>query len=331
MRVESSATHDFVSGHQGLQELGQKETEELGFVTRAVTRAHCSSGAPSTGLTGLSYIGSSTASVRPSHRPAIQFRRRQSDFPPPLFEGCTIESSPSRWTWTPCLEPAVWRRRLFSNRWIRLSPRSRARSWFVLRHRTDQPQGIGPRRKRSARCRTVATVSGQLLRRSRSPCDKKANTPYQRRSPRTPYRHVEPACNDTIEESSSADDVDARKKRPRASRGSRHSYSPRAHACYSCTASHSAHLNCSLFTCCSLRLKSRAAFVHRQSLTLGATLEEPSHGGYAAEGVGEAQKPGPAPREGDITEERTARRTRINEAGDAVPGSQDYSDNADHS
>ena len=77
---------------------------------------------------------------------------------------------------------------------------------------------------------------------------------------------------DTIEESSSADDADARKKRSRAHRESRFSLhlklrtghefyaiTPSAHACYSCTAWHCAHTNCSLSTCRSLRLKSRAS------------------------------------------------------------------------
>ena len=75
-------------------------------------------------------------------------------------------------------------------------------------------------------------------------------------------------------------------------------------------------------TCCSLRLKSGAALVVRQPLPLKVTPEEPLHGGYAGVRVGEAQTSGPAAHEKDRAEERSARRTRINEAGDAVPGSQ---------
>ena len=56
---------------------------------------------------------------------------------------------------------------------------------------------------------------------------------------------------------------------------------------------------------------------------MDVTLEEPSHGGYAGARLGEAQNPGPTAHERDREEERSARRTRINEAGDAAPGSQD--------
>ena len=62
-------------------------------------------------------------------------------------------------------------------------------------------------------------------------------------------------------------------------------------------------------------------FMFRHALDV--TLEEPPHGGCAEVRLCEAQKPGPTEHERDLVEELCARRTRINEAGDAAPGSQD--------
>ena len=88
--------------------------------------------------------------------------------------------------------------------------------------------------------------------------------------------------------SSSPDEVDARKKRLRAY-GSLDILTR-----YTCSCARVMYLmpslqvrthvipaqfNCALFTFCCLRLKSRTVFVHHRSFTLGATLEEPSHGG----------------------------------------------------
>ena len=56
---------------------------------------------------------------------------------------------------------------------------------------------------------------------------------------------------------------------------------------------------------------------------LDVTLEEPPHGGFAEVRLCEAQILGPAEHERDLVEELCARRTRINEAGNAAPGSQD--------
>ena len=83
---------------------------------------------------------------------------------------------------------------------------------------------------------------------------------------------------------------------------------------------------CYLQTFWSSRLKSRFALVRlptsTQLVPLNVTLEEPLHGGYAGVRVGEVQNPRPAAHERNRAEERCARRTRINETGDAAPGSQ---------
>ena len=58
-------------------------------------------------------------------------------------------------------------------------------------------------------------------------------------------------------------------------------------------------------------------------VALDVTLEEPLHGGYAGVRLGEAQNPGPTEHKRDLSERKpSARRTRFDEAGDAVPGSQ---------
>ena len=169
---------------------------------------------------------------------------------------------------------------------------------------------------------------GQPLWESRSTARQEKTRRHRRRSRRTSDRHERRSC---IE-------VDERKKRPRACGESRYSNSihlqlrtchvfyaitPSARACHSSTAWHTALFNCSLSTCRSLRLKSRAASVHRQFLTSDATLEERSHGGYASVRVGDVQNPGPAPHVQKNAALAKHQRTRINEAGDAVPGSQD--------
>ena len=59
-------------------------------------------------------------------------------------------------------------------------------------------------------------------------------------------------------------------------------------------------------------------------IALDVTPEEPLRGGHAGVRLGEARNPGPVEHERDLAEEEhSARRTRTNEAGDAVPGSQD--------
>ena len=71
---------------------------------------------------------------------------------------------------------------------------------------------------------------------------------------------------------------------------------------------HSVNLKCCLPTCCSLRLKPRFAIVVRLLTSaqpaLDATLEEPSHGGYAGVRVVEAQHQGPTAHESDCARER---------------------------
>ena len=62
----------------------------------------------------------------------------------------------------------------------------------------------------------------------------------------------------------------------------------------------------------------------RQSSPVPASLNECAHGGYAGVRLAEARNLGQATDERDRTaEERTAPQSRINEAGDPVPGSQD--------
>ena len=81
---------------------------------------------------------------------------------------------------------------------------------------------------------------------------------------------------------------------------------------------------CYLPTCCRLRLKSRVAPCRSSAdVQSDVTLKEPPHGGYAGVRTGEAQNLGPAAHKKNCAEERCARRTRINEAGDGAPGSQD--------
>ena len=56
--------------------------------------------------------------------------------------------------------------------------------------------------------------------------------------------------------------------------------------------------------------------------TLDGTSGEPHQGGYAGVRLGEARNAGPAEHERDLREEEpSARRARINEAGDVVPRS----------
>ena len=86
---------------------------------------------------------------------------------------------------------------------------------------------------------------------------------------------------------------------------------------------HSVKSECFLPNCSSLRFKFRFAHVVRSQPTpLDVTLEELPHGGYAGVRLGEAQNTGPDAHE-RVAEEPCARRTCINEAGDAAPGSQD--------
>ena len=56
-----------------------------------------------------------------------------------------------------------------------------------------------------------------------------------------------------------------------------------------------------------------------------ALVNTREHGGYAGTRVGEAQNPGPATHDRDwtVTEQPNAAHTRINDAGDSVPRSQD--------
>ena len=186
-----------------------------------------------------------------------------------------------------------------------------------------------PRPWPSARDRTVASreqrVGQALVEKQKHRSARKRTRRHRRRPQRTSDRRERRTCSDTIEESSSSDEVDARKTRPRSYRESRYFRSAhlQLHGWCSRTTWHSVNFQCYLPTYCSLRLKSRAAFVVRQPLLLNVTLEEPSHGGYAGVRVGEAQNLGPIAHERDRAEERSACRTRINEAGDAVPGSQD--------
>ena len=63
-----------------------------------------------------------------------------------------------------------------------------------------------------------------------------------------------------------------------------------------CMTWHSAQFNFSLFTCCSLRLKSELPF-SIIGLSHWASLEEPSRGAHAGVRVGGAQNPGPVPHE----------------------------------
>ena len=59
---------------------------------------------------------------------------------------------------------------------------------------------------------------------------------YRWRTRRTPDRHERRACSDTIEESSSVDEDDVRRKRLRSDRGSQNSY-------YTHLQSHTSHLS----------------------------------------------------------------------------------------
>ena len=78
----------------------------------------------------------------------------------------------------------------------------------------------------------------------------------------------------------------------------------------------------------STRLKNQSAHVMQRKIStqlfaLDVTSGEPHQGGYAGVRLGEAQNPQPAEHERDNAEEEPCpHRTRINEAGDAVPGSQ---------
>ena len=134
--------------------------------------------------------------------------------------------------------------------------------------------------------------------------------PRGRISPRrASERHERRTCGDTIEETSSSDEVLARKKRPRSYRESPYYYPAHLHLhtghlfhvyiqsvhgwCY-CMMRHSANFKCHLPTCSSLRLKSRVALVVRpstsaQPIPLDVTLEEPLLGGYV--GVRARERP----------------------------------------
>ena len=63
--------------------------------------------------------------------------------------------------------------------------------------------------------------------------------------------------------------------------------------------------------------------VSAERFTLEDTLGQPHPGGYAGVRLGEAQNLGQAEYERDCILEPSAHRTRINEAGDKDPGSQD--------
>ena len=187
----------------------------------------------------------------------------------------------------------------------------------------------------AAQNRIVATaVVDQLLRKHRSA--RKKTRRYRRRSRRNSDSHERRTCSDTSEEFFCCRLKSTRGRSalvPVHSTLYQHTCScalvmcllPSFHVCALVTPTRRGTVHTSTVPCPRVPawLKSRATIVHRQSLPSNVLLEELSHGGYAGVRVGEAQNPGPALHKIGSAEERSARRTRINEAGDAVPGSQD--------
>ena len=106
-----------------------------------------------------------------------------------------------------------------------------------------------------------------------------------------------------------------------------HAHIQGAHGWCSRTVWHGGNFEFYLSTCRNLRFKLWLAHVVRltnstELIALDVTLEEPPHGGCAGVRLGEAQNPEPAAHERDVAGEPCVRRTRINDAGDAAPGSQ---------
>ena len=160
----------------------------------------------------------------------------------------------------------------------------------------------------------------------------------RRRTQRRRRRSEKRACSDTIEESSSADEVDARRKRARDCKESPsrplmyiqsdtslllHITTARTHGPCSCDMWYHERTSVHFTVARSLRLKSGVSHDLCQSSPALAPLSDFAHG-CAGVRFGEARNPGPATHDRDRTaEQRNARHRRINEAGDSVPGSQD--------
>ena len=160
----------------------------------------------------------------------------------------------------------------------------------------------------------------------------------RRRTQRRRRRSEKRACSDTIEESSSADEVDARRKRARDCKESPsrplmyiqsdtslllHITTVRTHGRCSCDMWYHERTSVHFTVARSVRLKSGVSHDLCQSSPALAPLSDFAHG-CAGVRFGEARNPGPATHDRDRTaEQRNARHRRINEAGDSVPGSQD--------
>ena len=163
---------------------------------------------------------------------------------------------------------------------------------------------------------------------------KKRTCRNQRRRRRSEKR----ACSDTIEEPSSRDGVDARRKRPPSYRKSQcsglthlqsdtslhfHITTLITHGLSSNGVWYRERVHVHLTISRSFRLKPGVTHNHCRLPSVLAPLNEFAHGGCAGVRLGEARNPGPATHERDRTaEERMARQRRVNEAGDSVPGSQ---------
>ena len=165
----------------------------------------------------------------------------------------------------------------------------------------------------------------------------------QKRRPRTQRRRrrksEKRACSDTIEESSSADEVDARRKRARYSKESQpfclthiqlgtslhlHITTVITHGRCSNDVWYHERASVHFTVARSLWLKSGVSHELCQSSLVLAPQNNFAHGGYGGVRLGEARNLGPAAHDRDrAAEERNARQRRIIEAGDSVLGSQD--------